>query len=212
MPTDTLHWLNTLEGLLPLVLVVLVVVAIAIMATLLILDLLDAYRLFEQKAVFIELTPAAQTDKTPDANQRLFSILHGMEGSRPVLDKLLRHKVIFSLETASTREQGIRYVWRVSEEAAEVFEQTIASYMPEAKFKRVSDFLPEHLDREKLRVLSFKQAGHFAYPLQTQFSLELHDPAAYINGAMTQPWWVAFRPLTTRPALASSSLLPQPRH
>src|SRR5262245_61817004 len=117
MPTDTLiYWLNTLEGLLPLVLVVLAMAAVIIVATLVILDLLDFYRLFKQKAVFIELTPAAHTDKTPDANQRLFSILHGMESSRPVLDKLLRHKVTFSLETVSTREQGIRYAWRVPEE------------------------------------------------------------------------------------------------
>ena len=187
MDTDTFIQLwQRLEALLPLIVVVIVAVTVTVVTTLVILDLLDACRLFKQKAVFIELTPAAHTDKTPDANQRLFSILHGMEGSRPVLDKLLRHKVTFSLETASTREQGIRYAWRVPEEAAEVFEQTIASYMPEAKFKRVGDFLPEHLDRDNLRVLSFKQAGHFAYPLQTQFSLELHDPAAYINGAMTQ--------------------------
>ena len=180
------NWLRILEGLLPVTVIVLTSALVAIVVTIIILNLLDFRRIRKQKAVFIELTPPAQTDKTPDANQRLFYVLHGMEGSRASLDKLLRRKVTFSLETASTREGGIRYVWRVPKVEAEMFEQVIASYMPETKFKRVGDFLPEVFDRDKTRVLSFKQSGHFAYPLQTQFELEQSDTATYINGAMTQ--------------------------
>jgi hypothetical protein len=50
-------------------------------------------------------------------------------------------------------DSPVSYGWRIPEEAAEIFEQTIASYMPEDKFKRVSDFLPEHLDRDMQAVL-----------------------------------------------------------
>lgn len=180
------NWLQTLEGLLPLVVIVLASAMTIGVTTIIVLNLLDFLRLRKQKAVFIELTPPAQTDKTPDANQRLFSVLHGMEGGRSVLDKMLRHKVAFSLEKASTREGGIRYVWRVPQEHAEIFEQTIASHLPDAKFKRVEDFLPTAINHKQARVLSFKQTGYFAYPLHTQFDLERHDPEAYINGAMTQ--------------------------
>lgn len=183
---NIMDWLRTLEGLLPLVVAVLVSTVTIGITTVITLNLLDFWRLKKQKAVFIELTPPAQTDKTPDANQRLFAVLHGMEGSRPILDKFLRRKVTFTLEKASTREGGIRYIWRVPQADVEVFEQTIASYLSEVKFKRVKDFLPEVIDHRKTRVLSFKQTGYFAYPLQTQLMLEQYDPQAYINGAMTQ--------------------------
>lgn len=187
MQTDSIiHWLQRLEGLLPLVVTALAVAVVVGVLVMVILSLLDARRLFKQKTVFLELTPPAQTDKTPEATQRLFSILHGMEGSRSPLDKLLRRKVAFSLEVVSTRKEGIRYVLRVPEDEAENFEQTIASYLPEAKFRRIDDFLPQATDYRKVRVLSFKQTGHFAYPLQTQFMLDRHDPVAYINGTMTQ--------------------------
>jgi hypothetical protein len=50
MPTDTLiHWFNTLEGLLSLIVVVLIVAAAAIVGTLVVLDLLDAYRLSNKR-------------------------------------------------------------------------------------------------------------------------------------------------------------------
>lgn len=179
-------WLQKLEMLLPIVVIAVASIVVAIVLVTVILDILDFRRLFKQKSIFIELTPPARTDKTPEANQRLFSVLHGMEGGRPLLDKLLRRKVTFSLETVSTREGGIRYVWRVPESEAAVFEQTVASYMPETRFKRVDDFLSARQDPHSTRVLSFKQTGHFAYPLQTQLALERHDLAAYINGAMTQ--------------------------
>lgn len=186
MPTDITHWLQRLEGLLPATVIALATVIIVGIAVMVILNLLDARRLFKQKTVFLELTPPAQTDKTPEATQRLFSILHGMEGSRSPLDKLLRRKAAFSLEVVSTRKEGIRYVLRVPEDEAENFEQTIASYLPDAKFRRIADFLPQAMDYRKVRVLSFRQTGHFAYPLQTQFMLDRHDPVAYINGTMTQ--------------------------
>jgi len=186
METDTaLHWLHNLEGILPAVVIGLIAATALFIATHILLNLLDTWRLLKQKAVFIELTPSAQTDKTPDANQRLFSVLHGMEGSRRQLDKLLKRKVVFSLETVSTREGGIRFAWRVPEAETEIFEQVIASYMPETKFKHADDFLPQNIGRQNARVLSFKQTGYFAYPLQTQPELERHDPVAYINGAMT---------------------------
>lgn len=214
MDTDNMmQLLQKLEMLLPLVVTMLVSALIIGVVIVVVLNLLDTRRIFKQKAVFLELTPPAHTDRTPDATQRLFSVLHGMEGSRQIVDKLLRHKIVFSIETASTREQGIRYIWRVPEDSSDIFEQTVASYLPEAKFRRVDDFLPQIIDSQKASVLSFKQTGYFAYPLQTQFDLERHDPVAYINGAMTQlkpDELIAFQ-LVVSPAKVREAIITQNR-
>lgn len=178
--------LQKLEMLLPAVVIVFVVAVGLVALVIVLLNLVDIKRLSKQRAIFIELTPPAQTNKTAAATQRLFSVLHGMEGSRSVVDKILRHRVVFSAEIVATREQGIRYVLRVAEKDADSYEHIIASYLPEAKYRRIDEYLPDGLRTNRLKVLSFRQTGHFAYPLQTQDILEDHDPIGYINGAMTQ--------------------------
>ena len=107
MPTSDalIHWLQSLEMLLPAVAITVGVIAAIIAVTILTLNLMDIWRLAGQRAVFIELTPPAQTDRTAAATQRLFSVLHGMEGSRSTIDKLLRRRVVFSAEIVGTREQ-----------------------------------------------------------------------------------------------------------
>jgi len=139
-----------------------------------------------QKVAFLELTPPANTSKSPEATRQLFSVLHGLDGSRTLLDKLLGRQVAFSFELVSTQQQGIRYILRVPEVDVSTFEQTMASYLPDAKFRRIDDFLPEASDSRHTRVLEVKQTGHFAYPLHTQLSLWEHDPMAYLTGIMTK--------------------------
>jgi hypothetical protein len=183
MMNSTTYWLQTLEGFLPWLVVAIVVAAVVTVALILALDLLDFRRLLKQKAVFLELTPPANANKTPEATKHLFAVLHGLETSRTLLEKLLRRKVAFSLELVSTKQGGIRYVLRVPESDVSTFEQTILSYLPDAKLRRVSDFL---LKGATSRVLELKQTGHFAYPLHTQLFLDQHDPMAYLTGMMTK--------------------------
>lgn len=175
-------WLETISTILP---------GIGIIVGLLLfvfalLRILDLYRLFTRKIVFLELTPPASLDRTPIATQHLFTTLHGLEAARPWIDKLLRRKFIFSLEVVSSRKQGIRYILSVSETDASLFEHNIASYLPDAKLKRVEDYLDAKSYNRLPRTLEFKQTGHFAYPLQGQISLEQHDPVAYLAGTMTK--------------------------
>ncbi len=188
MQTETTlnHWVQIIEGLLPLVIMILGCALAASIVAVIILNILDRLRLLKQEAVFLELTPPAWTDKEPKATQHLFSVLHGLEGSRTALDKLLRRKVTFSLEVVSTREQGIRYVLRVPEQEVATFEQTVASYLPDAKLKRIDDYLPDHLESRRVRMVEVKQSGHFAYPLHTQVELWQNDPMAYLTGTMTK--------------------------
>jgi hypothetical protein len=150
------------------------------------LRLLDFLRLLRQKYVFLELTPPANHAKTPEAARQLFSVLHGLEAGRSAKDKLLRRKVVFSLEIVSTKEQGIRYIARVAQNEAPVFEKTVTSYMPEVKVQRLDEFLPEGMAYRRVRVLEAKQTGHFAYPLHAQDASGQHDPMSYLTGAMTK--------------------------
>lgn len=184
LTSETLrYWLNILEALLPWVIILLALAMIIATLLVFILDLLDTRRLLKQKTVFLELTPPANANKTPEATKHLFAVLHGLEASRTLLDKLLRHKVTFSLELVSTKQEGIRYVLSVPESDVSTFEQTILSYLPAAKLRRVSDFLSKDVDG---RALELKQTGHFAYPLHTQLFLDQHDPMAYLAGMMTK--------------------------
>jgi hypothetical protein len=186
MMNNATNWLQTLEGLLPCIVIALVVAAAVVGAFILILNILDVRHLLRQKAVFLELTPPANANKTPEATKHLFSVLHGLEASRTLLEKLLRRKVAFSLELASTKQEGIRYVMRVPESDVSTFEQTILSYLPDAKLRRVDDFMPDNTNSHGVRVVELKQTGHFAYPLHTQLSLDQHDPMAYLTGIMTK--------------------------
>src|SRR6185295_10500881 len=103
MMNSTMDWLRTLEGLLPWIIAILVAAVVVGGALVLILDLLDMRRLLKQKAVFLELTPPANANKTPEATKHLFSVLHGLEASRTLQERLLRRKVAFSLEVVSTK-------------------------------------------------------------------------------------------------------------
>lgn len=183
MINNTSAWLQTIVDVLPWAALAGIAAALAIFIAVLALDLMDFRRLFHEKVVFIELTPPTSDDKTPDATKRLFTVLYGLEASRTLTDRLLRRKIAFSLELVSTKQAGIRYILRVPEHDTTTFEQVILSYLPDAKLRRIKDYLPSE---QQGRTLEIKQTGHFAYPLHTQLALWEHDPIAYLTGMMTK--------------------------
>ena len=136
------HWLPILENVLPVVVIVLLSTVAMYLVVVKALDVLDFRRLEREKAVFIEITPPALTDKTLEATSHLFLILHGLDEGRAVPDKLLRHKVTFAAEVVASRERGIRFVMRVAEGEAETFEKEIVGFLPDAKLRRIDDYLP----------------------------------------------------------------------
>jgi hypothetical protein len=138
----TTDWLHILSSLLPVIAASLAAILVLGLAMWLVFRVLAMRHLLRQKWVFVELTPPAQTEKSPEATQQLFSVLHGLDAARSYKDTLLRRKEVFSLEVVSVREQGIRYIMRVTEQEAPIFEQAIASYLPEVRYKRVDDYLP----------------------------------------------------------------------
>ncbi len=137
--------------------------------------------LLNRKTVTLEMTPPAFKGRVPEATQKLFTVLHGLRSSRTVSDRLLGREPILTLEIDSTRQTGIRYLLSVDEKLVETVYQTVSSYLPDAKISQVAVDPPSGAT-----VVSYKQTGHYAFPLNAHDSLDHHDPAAYIAGAMTK--------------------------
>lgn len=159
---------------------------VVITLALFVLQLIDFWHLHKQKTVFFELIPPSHRDKVPLATEQLFSVLHGLEANRSRIDKLLLRKVVLSLEVASTRERGIRFIACIRENDAAVFRHTITSYLQDARIEEVADYLPANSGLGRKRLLSFKQTGHFAYPLESHTTLPQHDPISFLTGMMTK--------------------------
>ncbi|HSX06305.1 MAG TPA: type IV secretory system conjugative DNA transfer family protein [Candidatus Saccharimonadia bacterium] len=151
-----------------------------------ILRLLNVRHLLRQKTTLLELTPPAFIDKTLQATQYLFSVLHTLDETRHWLERFLGHKAVFSLEVVSTRDQGIRYVARVATTHRAAFEKEIAGYQAGIRVKETTDYLPIGMREKHVKVVDFKQTNHFAYPLQTEFLLDEADPTSYLTSTMTQ--------------------------
>ncbi len=142
--------------------------------------------LIKRKLVYLELTPPTRTDQDPLATGKLFAVLHGLGTVRSLKDKLLGRKLVCSLEIASSRAHGIRYIVGVAEQEVDSVQHIITAYVPEMKIRTIPDYLSAEISRQNTKVLEFKQTGHFAYPLERHDIIETYDPIAHLTGAMTQ--------------------------
>ena len=142
-----------------------------------------------EKKVLLEITPSLLNEKTNLATQELFKTIHQLMGERSFEDKLLGKKAILSFEIVSSQKEGIRYLIRIAPNQVGSLRKILTSYMPEASIKIVNEYLPKKLNeegRQCFRIVEFKLAKHFAYPLQKQKEFEGQDAVAYITGAMTK--------------------------
>lgn len=178
---DAFNYLNFVtDNWLTIVISLAALVAIYLVAVL-ILTVLNRRHLSRRHMIWLELTPPASIDKTPEATVQLFSVIHGMRASRQLKDKLLKRSPVMSFEIISTKQQGIRYLVQVEAERSESMQKAITSYIPDSKVKEVE--VPEHAARS---VVEFKQRGHYVLPLTSTEVFEQHDPLSYITGAMTK--------------------------
>jgi Type IV secretion-system coupling protein DNA-binding domain len=154
----------------------------------LLLRVLDLRRLLKQESVFLEITPPAFNAREPLANERLIAVLHALQETRSMTEKLLKRKAVFSPEIVSTRKQGIRYVIRVPKKYRQTFEKHYLSHAPDARLKEVKDYMPdtEALRQKSVRIVEFKQTRHFAYPLKRQNLQFVTDPNEFTTGVMTR--------------------------
>ena len=151
------------------------------------LRLLGIRRILRQEYVCLEITPPADSGESPLANEQLMAVLHGLEETRPILDKLLQRDVVFSAELPATRMDGIRYVLRVPERYAPTFQKHLFAHAPAVRIREVEDYLPARdILQRRARVLNFTLSGHFAYPLKRRESVSEPDPYAYLFEALSK--------------------------
>jgi len=170
---------------LPLVLFILLFLVVTfILRKLLILRLK-----LNEKQIILEITPPLGALKDSYTTEQLFSLIHALGRQRSLKDKLTGKDNYFSLEIASSRLKGIRYLIVTTSDKAILIRKTLTSYLPQIQIKEVSDYLPikpEYLTGKYLKFADFKLKNHFAYPLKKQELLLKHDPISYLTGMMTK--------------------------
>ena len=145
--------------------------------------------LLKGKQTLLEITPPSLTEKESYTTEQLFSLIQSLGKQRSLKDKLLGKKIYFSLEIISTRNEGIRYLIRTTPEKASILKKTLISYLPQITIKEINDYLPENLEalkKKEYKIIDFKLANHFAFPLKKHNLLEMYDPISYITGMMTK--------------------------
>lgn len=131
--------------------------------------------------VWLEITPPSSIEKTPEATEQLFSVIHGSRAARHLKDKALNRASVMSFEIVSTRKEGIRYLMQVEKSRSKNVQKIITSYISDSKVKEI-----DHKDMDNNNVIEFKETGHYVLPLTLTSMIEQHDPLAYITGAMTK--------------------------
>ncbi len=144
--------------------------------------------LLKGRQTILEITPPSLTEKESYTTEQLFSLIQSL-GKSSLKNRLLGRKIYFSLEIVSTRSQGIRYLIRTTPEKANILRKTLISYLPQITIKEIKDYLPESSDelkKKEYKVVEYKLANHFAFPLKKHSLLEKYDPISYITGMMTK--------------------------
>lgn len=140
------------------------------------------YSLRNLPTQILKVSPPLYNDKTAQATQQLFSVIHGLEPGRSWWTRLTKPSMVLSLEIVASRAHGIRYLIRAPKDRVKSLEAAIAAYLPEAKLSLASDYLAA----EATTVISFRQKIHFAFPLLANIEPERQDPLAYLTSSMTK--------------------------
>ena len=178
MDTDT--YLELVTSHWQLILIAIVAAVAAYWLVVLTVRVINHRQLKQRDMIWLELTPPSSIEKTPEATEQLFSVIHGSRAARHLKDRILNRAPVMSFEIVSTRKQGIRYLIQVEKVRSKNIQKVITAYIPDSKIKEVS-----RKDTSDYSVIEFKETGHFVLPLTLTSTFEQHDPLSYITGAMT---------------------------
>jgi len=144
-------------------------------------SVMNRRHLKHRSMVWLELTPPASIEKTPESTMQLFSVIHGLRAARSFKERLLDRTPVIDFEIVSTKRDGIRYLIEVEQSQADILQKAITAYIPDAKVKQI-DYTPTPAED----VIEFKQQHHFILPLTSTRTFEQHDPLSYVTAAMTK--------------------------
>lgn len=133
------------------------------------------WRVRKAPAAYLEITPPKHNEKSLLATQQLFTVLQQTIGSNKTA----------SLEIISSREEGLKYLIRVNPRDIATLKSHVASYLPEVRFRELSDEPPVFGTGFTL-IRRPMQRRHYAYPLTQNEELEQSDVVAYIAGSMSK--------------------------
>lgn len=131
--------------------------------------------------IWLELTPPATLEKTPESTTQLFSVIHGLRTARSFKDHVLNRAPVLDFEIVSSKQEGIRYLVCIERSWSDVLQKAVAAYIPDAKV-RPTEYTPSPTQA----LIEFKQQQHYVLPLTTPRNFEQHDPLSYVTAAMTK--------------------------
>lgn len=140
----------------------------------------------KKRYIYLEVRPTYKALQSAFSTKQLFSILHSIDRPISFLERIVGVKQTISCELISTKESGIRYIVRVSEEDMLLFKKSFIAYLPGIEVKEVSDYLAPTQPEQYSAFKDFELSKSFLFPLQDQSMLKEHDPIAYITAQMTK--------------------------
>ena len=139
-----------------------------------------------KRYVYLEVKPTYKALQSAFSTKQLFSILHALDRPVSLFERIVGVKQTICCELVSTKESGIRYILRVSEDDMSLIKKSLLAYLPGIEVREVSDYLtptrPDHYGAFR----EFRLSKSFLFPLQDQAMLKEHDPIAYIAAQMTK--------------------------
>lgn len=164
-------------------LVTLLLILLGLYLIYLIVRLIFQIKCFKNQSVFLEITPPNLTEQSSFTTIQLFNAVHGLLRQKGWWNRLFDISKQYSFEIYSTKEKGIRYVFKISSDDAQIIRKSLVSYLPGIKIKEIDDYLGE--SNEGI-ITIVKLSNNFLIPFKKQENLKEYDPIAYLTGAMTK--------------------------
>src|SRR3989344_175332 len=140
----------------------------------------EAKKLF----VLLEVSPPSSTEQSSFTTSQLVTSVYGVLRQRSGLYRVFDTCKSYSLEIVSTKNKGIRYIFRISIDDAQIIKKNLLSYLPGVKVTEVADYLNNSVNTG--HVIEFELSNYFTFSLKKQDNLKEFDPIAYITGTMTK--------------------------
>jgi hypothetical protein len=138
------------------------------------------------RLLFLELTFPANVNKSAYATEQLHILLRSRSRSQSLLDRLAGYKERYSLELASTNDQGIRYILVVPAHDGERIRQSLLSFLPGMRIKEITDYVVFGPDNGHAEVVELRLSTNFVFPLKEHKILSDYDFVAFMTGHMTK--------------------------
>ena len=174
-----------IDNIIPSILIIILIVIIAIIILYTTYKIVMIYKYVNEERYYFEVIPPASSAIQAQATTELFKVLHGIDRSRSILQKLTNYRSHISLEIVATKHNGIRYIIGTPINIAPVIEQEFRSYINDAKTAPVDDPYLKISSNSNMQTMEYKLKRHFALPLTPKDRLDVHDPLAYLTGNMT---------------------------